>query len=76
MRTIFLSVLATALTSTTVFAVDGTVLINQSTVMGGGFPYHITQPGSYRLSGNLVVPALTNGIVIAASHVTLDLNGF
>ena len=58
-------------------AVDGVVLINQSTVMAaGGFPYTITQPGSYKLSGNLVAPAGVNGIVIAASNVTLDLNGF
>jgi len=59
------------------FAIDGQVLINQSTVMAaGGFPYKITQPGSYKLSGNLVVPANTNGIVIEANGVTLDLNGF
>jgi hypothetical protein len=42
------------------FAVDGVVLINQSTVMAaGGFPYKITQPGSYKLSGNLAVTALS-----------------
>lgn len=62
------------------FAVDGVVLINQSTVMnsGGGFPYKITQPGSYKLSGNLVVPANANvdGIDIQTDHVTIDLNGF
>ena len=59
------------------FAVDGQILINQSTVTAaGGFPYKITQPGSYKLSGNLVVPASTNGILIEAEGVTLDLNGF
>jgi hypothetical protein len=60
------------------FAVDGTLLINQATVMAGsGFPYKITQPGSYRLSGNLVVPnSNTTAIVIATDFVTLDLNGF
>jgi hypothetical protein len=42
----------------------------------GGFPYTISQPGSYRLSGNLVVPGDTNGFQIAANNVTLDLNGF
>src|SRR5262249_44491023 len=31
---------------------------------------------SYRLSGNLTVPANTDGIVIAADLVTIDLNGF
>lgn len=38
-------------------------------------PYIISQPGSYYLTGNLVVP---NGhaITIEANSVTLDLNGF
>jgi nitrous oxidase accessory protein NosD len=59
------------------FAVDGVVLINQSTVLAaGGFPYKITQPGSYKLSGNLVVPANVDGIDILADGVTVDLNGF
>jgi hypothetical protein len=60
------------------FAVDGVVLINQSTVMAaGGFPYKITQPGSHKLSGNLVVTASsTDGIDISVSNVSIDLNGF
>jgi hypothetical protein len=59
------------------FAIDGNVLINQATVMhAGGFPYKITLPGSYKLSGSLVVPAETNGIEIVAPGVSLDLNGF
>jgi hypothetical protein len=59
------------------FAVDGVTLINQSTVMAaGGFPFGIFQPGSYKLSGNLQVPAETGGIQIFASGVSLDLNGF
>jgi hypothetical protein len=60
------------------FAVDGVVLINQTTVTAaGGFPYKITQPGSYRLSGNLQVSALnTDAIEIQTNNVTLDLNGF
>jgi hypothetical protein len=60
------------------FAVDGQVLINQSTVMAaGGFPYKITQPGSYKLSGNLVVSTtFTDGIDILTSNVSIDLNGF
>ena len=60
------------------FAVDGTVLINQSTVMAaGGFPYTISTPGSYRLSGNLIVPdGNTTAIKITSSFVTVDLNGF
>lgn len=41
------------------------------------FPITITQPGSYQLSGNLNVPdANTTAIEIAASNVTIDLNGF
>jgi hypothetical protein len=59
------------------FAVDGVTLINQSTVMAaGGFPYFILQAGSYRLSGNLLVPAGASGINIIADNVMLDLNGF
>jgi hypothetical protein len=59
------------------FAVDGQILINQSSVMAlGGFPFKITQPGSYKLSGNLVVPGNTDGIDITADNVALDLNGF
>jgi hypothetical protein len=69
--------LAMALIPFGAFAVDGVVLINQSTVTAaGGFPYTISVEGSYKLSGNLVVPVGVNGINITASHVTLDLNGF
>ena len=65
-------------------AVDGTVLINQSMITngltgcptGGHFPIIICQSGSYRLSGNLAVPVGSDAIHIAASNVTLDLNGF
>jgi hypothetical protein len=54
------------------------VLIDQATVMtSGGFPYKITEPGSYRLKGNLVVTAADiTAINIDASNVTIDLNGF
>jgi hypothetical protein len=72
-----IAILAFALIPTCAFAVDGVVLINQSTVTSaGGFPYTISQPGSYKLSGNLSVPANIDGILITASNVTLDLNGF
>jgi parallel beta-helix repeat protein len=59
-------------------AVDGTIEINQAKVLanGGSFPYVISSPGSYRLTGNLTVPANTNGINVTASKVTIDLNGF
>lgn len=76
---------ATALLSMGAHAVDGVVLIDQSRVLAGnvtpgdaaGFPLTISQPGSYRLAGNLTVPnANTNAIEITTSGVTLDLNGF
>jgi len=51
-------------------AVDGTVLINQATVLAaGGFPYRITQSGSYRLSGNLLADPNKQAIEIAANQV-------
>jgi parallel beta-helix repeat protein len=58
-------------------AVDGPKLIDQAKVLAsGGFPYQITEPGSYRLSSNLVVSGSTDAIDIVTSDVTLDLNGF
>ena len=63
--------------SLSAFAADGVVLIDQTrTMAAGGFPYKITQSGSYKLSGNLVVPANADGIDIFADDVQLDLNGF
>ena len=59
------------------FATDGTILINQASVMAaGGFPFSIFQSGSYKLSSNLQAPAGKDGIDIIADGVTLDLNGF
>jgi hypothetical protein len=61
-------------------AVDGTIEINQATVLAaGGFPYHISpnNPGSYRLTGNLTVPSGSGaGIESFGNPVTIDLNGF
>src|SRR6266404_299820 len=76
-KTVFV-ILAMALVPFCAFGVDGMVLINQSTVMAaGGFPYRITQPGSYRLSGNLTVPDVNaTAIQVMADNVTIDLNGF
>jgi hypothetical protein len=73
-----LSILAAAIVSPALWAVDGVVLINQATVnAAGGFPYVISQPGSYKLSGNLITTDPNkNVIMIAADHVTLDLGGF
>lgn len=41
-----------------------------------GFPITISVQGSYKLTGNLVVPAGYSGIELTAEGVTLDLNGF
>jgi len=65
--------------------VDGVVRIDQNRALAGsitpgdapGFPVTISQPGSYRLTGNLTVSDLnTTAIQITADSVTLDLNGF
>ena len=65
-------------------AEDGQTIINQTKALAGdvtpgdapGFPITLTREGSYRLSSNLSVPANTEGIVVAANYVTIDLNGF
>lgn len=64
-------------------AQTGPVQINQSSVLAtgvnratNGFPFTISQPGSYVLTSNLTVPANTSGVVITANDVTLDLGGF
>jgi hypothetical protein len=68
---------AMAFVPASLFAVDGVTLINQSIVTAaGGFPYTITQPGSYKLSGNLSVPTGLTAIYITVPKVTIDLNGF
>jgi len=52
-------------------AVDGTSRFNQAKVQAAaGFPYKITSSGSYRLTGNLTVPASTDGIDVTAANVT------
>jgi hypothetical protein len=66
------------------FAAEGVVEINQVRAEAGGvtpgdapgFPVTISEAGSYRLTSALVVPATTNGVVITAAGVSLDLNGF
>jgi hypothetical protein len=51
--------------------------IDQASVKAeGGFPFKITKSGSYKLTGNLDVPAGADGIDILAPDVTIDLNGF
>lgn len=72
-------------TSLAALAVDGVVLIDQNRALAGnvtpgdapGFPVVISQPGSYRLAGNLTLgDPNTSAIEIRAANVTLDLNGF
>jgi len=67
------------------YAVDGISLIDQNRALAGnvtprdtpGFPVSITQPGSYKLSGNLIVPDGSMTVIeISSDFVTLDLNGF
>lgn len=41
-----------------------------------GYQHHITQPGSYVLTGHLDVTASLAGIRVAVPDVTIDLNGF
>jgi hypothetical protein len=78
-------VCALAAISSSLYAVDGVILIDQNHALAGnvtpgdapGFPVTISQPGSYRLSGNLTVPDVnTTAIQITVDNVTLDLNGF
>jgi len=66
-------------------AVDGVIEINQARAFVGGvtptdtpgFPVTIGESGSYRLTGDLKVQdANTTAIVVSASDVTIDFNGF
>ena len=67
-----------------VYGVDGIILIDQNRALAGnvtpgdgpGFPVTISQPGSYKLSGNLSVPSTVRAIEITVPDVTIDLNGF
>lgn len=73
--------LASALCPWAARAADGVIEINQAKIItGAGFPFQISQSGSYRLTSNLTISdsALVNrdAIVITAGDVNLDLNGF
>ncbi|MEK6644893.1 MAG: right-handed parallel beta-helix repeat-containing protein [Planctomycetota bacterium] len=52
----------------------GRTQINQQFI--AALPYVITQPGSYVLTGNLVMAGVGNGIEITTDNVTIDLAGF
>ena len=63
----------------TLQAADGVIEINQAIVeANGGFPYVISEPGSYKLTGNLSVDGgEADGILVQTEvGVTIDLNGF
>ena len=68
----------TASFTLTLQAADGVIEINQAAIdANGGFPYVISEPGSYILTGNLTVPdENTTAIEVRADDVTVDLNGF
>lgn len=69
--------LSTAIAVPRAGAVDGVVLVDQSKVIANGsFPFKITAPGSYRLSGNLTLATGADAIDVNAAPVTIDLNGF
>jgi hypothetical protein len=71
-RILFALALVVCLIATTAGA---QTLINPANI--SSFPYTITKPGSYLLTGNLNVTTTgTNAININVSGVTLDLNGF
>src|SRR4051794_34078108 len=88
MRPLFSILVLSALTFSAAAQVTdqyGVILIDQQHAQvsgigpgdGSGFPVTISQPGSYKLTSNLTVASPTsNGIVIQADNVTLDLNGF
>ncbi len=67
-----------------VHAVDGVIEVNQAKVLVGGitagdgpnYPVSINDPGSYRLTSDLVVTPGIDGVDINTDNVTLDLNGF
>ncbi len=73
-----------ALTVLPVASVQAQTVIDQSRALAGnispgdgaGFPVTLSQPGSYKLTSNLTVPAGVPAIVISVPGVTLDLNGF
>lgn len=58
--------------------------IDQAKVMAGGvtpgdgpgFPLKLSAPGTYKLTGNLIVPGGLDGILVNVPNVTIDLNGF
>ncbi len=71
MRTQLIGCMALAITASISFGSDGRIEIS-----GFMMPYSITNSDSYLVTENLIGTAGADGITIAASDVTLDLNGF
>lgn len=70
-------VVALVAAATPAIANDGVIELNQSKILAaGGFPYQITASGSYVLTSNLTLGGGANALTLAASGITLDLNGF
>lgn len=64
-------------TMKTLDQVEPRIPINDENTPGDSLGlYKITQPGSYYLTGNITVPESKHGIMITASEVTIDLNGY
>ena len=68
-------------------AVDGVIEINHARALAGGvtpgdapgYPVTLSQPGSYRLTGNLSQPSADTDVLQVANNVrnvNIDLNGF
>jgi hypothetical protein len=58
-------------------ALEGVIEVNNALVtQNGGFPFVISQSGTYRLTGSLAVTSGVDGIDVNADNVTIDLNGF
>jgi len=66
-----------ASTYKTLSEVEPRIAINSTNTTGNGtYVFIITQPGSYYLPTNVTVPSGKNGILVSASRVSIDLNGF
>lgn len=66
-----------ASTGKTLAETEPRIAINATNTPGNvAVLFRITQPGSYYLTGNVTGVANRSGIEIAASGVTIDLNGF
>lgn len=84
-RVVLASIAACLLAAGSAPAADGAIEINAARANAGGitpgdapgFPVTLSRPGSYQLTGNLIVTtASLSAIEITSDDVSLDLNGF